>query len=63
MDHTWNPTNAIHGIPGPAPTRWVVDKGTTLTVDEIKKLQQGGFNLQGITEEKSAPAAKLGEYT
>lgn len=54
VDHTWNPTNAIHGIPGPAPTRWVVDKGTTLTVDEIKKLQQGGFNLQGITEEKLA---------
>ncbi|MCO5588960.1 hypothetical protein L7F22_042924 [Adiantum nelumboides] len=53
VDHSWNPTNAIHGIPRPAPTRWVVAKGTTLTVDEVKKFQQDGFVLDGMTEEKS----------
>lgn len=35
-----------------------MDKGTTLSVDEIKKLQQGGFVLQGITEEISTRQSK-----
>lgn len=46
IDHTWRVCNTITHCPGRVPTTWPVEKGTNLTSNDLRMLEQGGFNVQ-----------------
>lgn len=53
--HTWTPDHSLKPWP-PRPAVWPVARGTNLTKEEVKKLQQGGY----MVEEKLKECGTIG---
>ena len=46
IDHTWKVCNTITQCPSRVPTIWPVQRGTNITNNELKMLEQAGFTIE-----------------
>ena len=46
VDHTWKVCNTITQCPARVPTIWPVQRGTNITNNELKMLEQAGFTIE-----------------
>lgn len=48
--HTWKPSNIVEGLAMPAPNTWKIASGTALNMQEVQKLMESKFQLEGLKD-------------